>query len=454
MATRDYGDRIRFPTATTGTGTTTQAASPVSGYRLFVAGEDGKEFTYRITDGAAWETGRSVYTHSGTTCTRVLSESSTGSLLNLSGSAEFAVDLISEDVQSFFNAAQSSEVGHRLTLTSGTPVTTADVTGATAIYCTPHVHRALPLWDGTHWRPIEVPEFGGKLQTTALGALTASKPYDDFVFSSILTPSSTDTGTDVVTFGSAHNLQTGAYCRPFDTIGGLSAGTDYWFNAATTTTGTFHTTLANALAGTSKVDLTANVTQALLFVSLEHLAWTNDSTRATGITQQDRLCKSGDKTRLLMGTFYTTATTTTEDSLRRRYLYDVYNRVMRTNAVAYSTEHTYATNTARQMNAVSTNQIEFIDGLGTFSAVVHVSGNSDGTANAIISCGFDSTSIENTEANIANAGGFPSGANHTVWYVGGAGRHFISLNERAANGTTVTFCKYGVNAHVSTAWLM
>jgi len=63
-------------------------------------------------------------------------------------------------------------------------------------------------------------------------------------------------------------------------------------------------------------------------LALELLAWTNDTTRATAVTLQDgRYCKSGDKTRLLLGSIYTTGTTTTEDSQVNRYVGNVYNAV-------------------------------------------------------------------------------------------------------------------------------
>ena len=39
----------------------------------------------------------------------------------------------------------------RLTLTSGTPVTTNDVTAATTIYYTPYKGNAIQLYNGTNW---------------------------------------------------------------------------------------------------------------------------------------------------------------------------------------------------------------------------------------------------------------------------------------------------------------
>src|SRR6185295_3044868 len=77
------------------------------------------------------------------------------------------------------------------------------------------------------------------------------------------TPSSTDTVADTVTFAAAHGWTTGTMVTPATTIGGLTAGTTYYINAVSSTVVSFHTTLANAEAGTPKVDLTASVTSEI-----------------------------------------------------------------------------------------------------------------------------------------------------------------------------------------------
>src|SRR5262245_28999016 len=74
------------------------------------------------------------------------------------------------------------------------------------------------------------------------------------------TPSSTDTAADTVTFASAHGWTTGTMVVPSGTAGGLTNGTTYYINAVSSTSVSFHTSLANAEAGTPKVDLTASIT--------------------------------------------------------------------------------------------------------------------------------------------------------------------------------------------------
>lgn len=71
----------------------------------------------------------------------------------------------------------------RLTLTTGLPVTTADVTGATTIYACPYNGNQISLYSGSAWVTRSSAEF-----SLALGTLTSAKPYDVFCYDNAGTP--------------------------------------------------------------------------------------------------------------------------------------------------------------------------------------------------------------------------------------------------------------------------
>ena len=112
---------------------------------------------------------------------------------------------------------------------------------------------------------------------------------------------------------------------------------------------TEYTLALGTLTASKNYDVFAYLSSGAL--ALEVLVWTDDSTRATAVTLQDgRYCKSGDKTRLLLGTFYTSSTTTTEDSANNRLVGNVYNKLRRYVNASSTTSHTYTTVTMREWN--------------------------------------------------------------------------------------------------------
>lgn len=252
----------------------------------------------------------------------------------------------------------------RLTLTSVTPVTTADVTGATTVYCSPYGGNAIALFDGAStWTTYTSAEF-----SIALGTLASGLPYDVFCFNNAGTP------------------------------------------------------------------------------TLELNAWTNGTTRSTLLVLQNGiLVKSGVTTRRYLGTFYTTATTTTEDSYAKRYLWNYYNRVNRP-MKRFETTSTwnYTTATIRQANASTLNQLNFLIGVqeDAVTAILQA-GVFNATNNILVSVGigldsttaFAANSTSGSLTTNANANGMPASSQYMDFPT--AGVHYLSwLEDSSATGTT------------------
>lgn len=74
--------------------------------------------------------------------------------------------------------------GGRLTLTTGTPVLSADTTGVTTVYYTPYIHGYVPVYNGTHWSMAAFSELSQTLAdaTKSPAAAAASSCYDMFVW--------------------------------------------------------------------------------------------------------------------------------------------------------------------------------------------------------------------------------------------------------------------------------
>jgi len=92
MSKFEYKDRVKESTATTGTGTITLGGARTSYQSYSSAYGADAAVVNLIRDGNAWEISTGTYSNAGGTVTRTLIASSTGSLLNLSGSATIGVD--------------------------------------------------------------------------------------------------------------------------------------------------------------------------------------------------------------------------------------------------------------------------------------------------------------------------------------------------------------------------
>ena len=172
--------------------------------------------------------------------------------------------------------------GGRLTLTTGVPVTTADVTAAGTIYYTPYTHDLIDLYDGaSDWI---VYQFG---EPSLALTVTSGLVYDIFMYSNAGVP------------------------------------------------------------------------------TLESLVWASATARATALVSQNgRWVKSGAPTRRYMGSICASGANVCEDSITKRFLFNVNNRVMRQVFKQDSTATwTMSSSSWRQTRATAANRVECVIGL-------------------------------------------------------------------------------------------
>jgi hypothetical protein len=347
----------------------------------------------------------------------------------------------------------------RLTPVSGNPVYLSPSTGFTAVYLTPYRGNRVSLYGGPPWANWSPPEMA-----IGLTGMTAGKNYDLFLYSDSAVPSSTDTATDVLTFAAGDDWQTGSWVRADQTGGGLTVGTNYFYRRLTSTTGTLHPTVGDALAGTGKINLTAAITATLTALSLElSAAWTNDTTRANALARQDGvLVKSADHRRRYLGMLRATGTTTYDHSFQKRFLANYYHQVplYLSNGPA-AVSWNYTTASWRLANNDTSFKVEFVlceDGPAFDVHSLVTSSNTLGELRTS-GIGIDTTTAPATRVT---AGGtarvqhflrYPSAANVN----NSAGYHYAAMLEYGvANGVT-TWYSQGPDANYEAGvagWVM
>ncbi|MBI2523625.1 polymer-forming cytoskeletal protein [Candidatus Peregrinibacteria bacterium] len=287
-----------------------------------------------------------------------------GSSLNVTGNITTAGTI--------FNALPLSTVEGRLTLTSGRPVTTADVTAESNVFFAPYKGDRIYLYDGTRWKLYTFNEL-----SLALGTVTSGLPYDVFIYD--------------------------------------NAGT----------------------------------------LTLEKVAWTNGTTRATALgTTNGVLLKSGDSTRRYLGTFYTTSTTTTEDSAAKRFLWNYYNRVPRKLFVNPSdASHTYATASWRSWNNSTANRVEVVIGFSETLVDLFARGlcSMPGTSEyGVVGIAVDGTATNDADIVDTSISGPASSfapAFAQLRHYPDPGYHYYQMTEYASTTTNITF--YGTFSDIT-----
>lgn len=265
----------------------------------------------------------------------------------------------------------------RLTLTTGTPVTTSDVTGASAVYYIAIAGNTVPVWNGTTMAPITIT--GGQLTLTLNNPNHAANTnYDVFMFLDTATPT-IGTGPP---WTSATARGTGAGTTQITLVNGL------WVNAVTMTARNGATTYA---------------------VQPGYAAY--------------------------LGTIRTGSTAgTTDDSKSKRFLFNAYNQARRFLQVNDNTDTwSYSSTTVwRQANASTANQFGILIGLDGNAARFDIAVslvNDTSNNRCAVGVGIDSTTTNSALlfGNTAPSSGAPA----TAHYLGypGIGYHNVAWLE-------------------------
>lgn len=287
--------------------------------------------------------------------------------------------------------------GGRLTLTSNTPVLTANATAQTTIYYTPYLHRYAPIYDGTNF---VMTDLGAELSqattdsTKSPAAATTNSNYDLFLWS--------DSGTLRCTRGPAWTSGTargtGAGTTELERVQGIYVNKIAITNGPAAQRGTYVGTIRTN--GSSQVDMRFVAVNAASEVS--NIGVWNAYNRAK-----------------------------------------VFARILTT-----TTSWTYATATWRQWNASGNYQYQFVSGLELDALTVFSAPNARflNGGQMLNGFGLDSTSSPNSigassynaaTTNLDCAPVLTHGITPQLGY------HYISLMERAAN--SVSYTLYGAN---------
>ena len=258
----------------------------------------------------------------------------------------------------------------RLTLSSGTPLTTADILTATTVYFTPYQGNFISLWEvGIGWHTLYFTEL-----SLSIAGYTAGKNYDIFAYSNAGTP------------------------------------------------------------------------------AIESLVWTSDTVRATALVLQDgRYVKSGDPTRLFLGTFRTTAVTgQTEDSKVNRFVANFYNPVAKNMLVDEITAHAY-NGATRLWNGSSTNNLlSFVNCIANNAASYSIRAQMatpDGTGAYVLQY-LNGSALHSGYAEISNSNAYAMSAGSLTEYFNPVvGLNTLQVYENGNNASS-TFSNLFQSANV------
>jgi hypothetical protein len=343
----------------------------------------------------------------------------------------------------------------RLTIVSGNPVPSVDVTGAATIYFTPYKGNVVELYNGSGWYPYVFAELSQTLAdaTKSPAAAVADRNYDLFVWLDGVTlrctrgpvwrnggqviTGATNAGPIVIT-ANAHGLSNGDIAT-VSNVKGNTAANGVW-TVANVTANTFELqgSVGNGAytAGTGSFaarGVGANTTELELFEGryVNKVAITNGAAARRG---------------LYVGTIRTAAGgATVSDSLTTRHVWNMFNRVLRQLRVVDTTDSwTYALSTFRQANNSTANQFDLVRGLDEDSVSAHVTCsalNSTATArNCEVGIGINTVTISSAINHIGYCSNGQQGPLFAHWTGNpGLGRNYVAWLEVTDALDTKTF---------------
>ena len=197
-------------------------------------------------------------------------------------------------------------------------------------------------------------------------------------------------------------------------------------------------------------------------VTLEAVAWTDATTRATALTTQNGvLVKSGATARRYAGTIRITASTgQCEDSLTKRYLWNNHHRVCKKLKVTDATNSwTYKSATWRSWNNSTANRVGVVIGVNEELIEIDFRGLAQNSSNAVFSLGVGLDATNANSADVFPANSTTQGSPLSAKYAGyvGVGYHYLQLLESGNAAGTTTFYGDGGNTviqagAVGTVW--
>jgi len=330
----------------------------------------------------------------------------------------------------------------RLTLESNVATSAADNTAKTNIYFTPYIGDQISLYDGSStWNTRTFTEL-----TLALGTLTDATIYDLFLYDN----SGTVAFDTPVAWRNSGQAITGATAATPIVITanshGLSNGDQVYISGVNGVNANGTWTVANK--ATNTFELSGSVGSGS-YVNGGYL-----SARGTLLTTQNGvLVKTGATTRLYIGSFKTTSTTTTESSVTKRFLWNFFNRTATRAIKADGTSHTYATASSRFWNNDANSKVQFIVGYNLETVNSHLEAQVQPAAGvetyvlqALDGPGAGYTGVDSWVSGSMSTGTLFAHAGVSQAYFVSPGMHFIGVYEIGSATGTNTFPRYCITA--------